>query len=447
MFSNIRQLNFHRRQTSGVALVVTLTMLAIVALLAIAFVMTARTELKSGSAYSDQVAAKGLAKMAVDRAIMEIVRQNASFILSGGEVLTSNLGNCTNPATIANYTINDFTCIDNYTNDIVNPLFGVNCNGGTNSFDFVERDGVLGRSVIEPYWISVRNAQGILVGRFAYVGMGNAVDINAIGNIAGAGDTYQRPADSKFGYGYIGVLSTNALGATNYTRGICADVSLQKFLAKLGYATPAASATRILQFRYGCPASSLPASAGTYLPGNTPPSDSNNDGVNNNPSEYMVTPNLVGINQAIGSLSQLDALPNPIAPDPANTNLANYAFTGPSADSNTTNPYVGTRWNLNAMTNGTAGILSSNVANLAAILANFPQFTTTQRVQIAVNLIDFHTTNRYPSVFTNVVGTATNLVIGVKVTPYLNQVLISNMVIMTSKLISNSPTAKIMTGL
>ena len=107
MFSNIRQLNFHRRQTSGVALVVTLTMLAIVALLAIAFVMTARTELKSGSAYSDQVAAKGLAKMAVDRALMEIVRQNAAYIISGAEYSNVNVGAGVSTNVFLNYFTNN----------------------------------------------------------------------------------------------------------------------------------------------------------------------------------------------------------------------------------------------------------------------------------------------------------------------------------------------------
>jgi len=446
MFSNIRQLNFHRRQTSGVALVVTLTMLAIVALLAIAFVMTARTELKSGSAYSDQVAAKGLAKMAVDRALMEIVRQNAAYIISGAEYSNVIVGAgvstnvflnyfTNNPAILGN---NDYSCIDNYTND-VNPLYGITTNGATlitNSFDFVERDGVLGRSAIEPYWISVRNAQGILVGRFAFVGMGNAVDINAIGNIAGTGDTYLRPADTNFGYGYIGALSTNALGATNYTRGICADVSLQKFLAKLGYGgagstyTPAQAAQRILWFRYGCPAGSLSTlfSPGTYMAGAgsiSSPIDNNNDGVNNNPSEYTVTPSVVGDDQAIGSLSQLDALPNPIAPDPANGNLADYAFVGPSADPNLVNPYIGARVNLNAMTNGTSAILATNVMILTNILAQFPQFTN-NLIQLALNLIDFHTTNLYPSVFTNIIVAplTTNILTGVKATPYLNQILI-----------------------
>ena len=461
MFCNFRQLSVlrrFRRQTTGVALVITLSILAIVALLAIAFVLTARTELKSGSAFNNQAAAKALAKMAVDRALMEIVRQGAGYVISGGEVTTNNI--------ILNYFIsaNDFTKIDNYTNDTVN--FNQLAYGSPPGWDFVERDGQLGRSSTEPYWMSVRNTQGSLIGRFAYVAMGNVVDLNAIGNIAGAGDTYRRPADALLGYGYLG--QTNA--SPTYTRGICADVSLQKFLTKLGYGgagsvnSAAGSAQRILQFRYGCPANLLPAAPGAWLPGSFPPgSDSNNDGEPNNPSEYTVTPSLLGSNQAIGSLSQLDGLPataqQPIAPDPGNTNLANYAACGPSADPNLVNPYLGPRMNLNELTNGTPTILTNSLMVLTNILANFPQFTasfpnysqfTNSRVlQVAVNLLDFHTANRYPTVWTNIPTlNVTNLIIGVKATPYLNQVVISNMVTLTSKLISNNATTqKAITGL
>ena len=448
MFSNIRQPSFRRRPTSGVALVITLTMLAIVALLAIAFVMTARTELKSGSAYNDQVAAKALAKMAVDRALMEIVRQGAGNIISGGEVSNVTIGGIVFTNFI-NYTTNspiyDYSCIDNYTNDIVLPLYGITPSGITNSFDFVERDGQLGRNPsVEPYWISVRDPNThVLMGRFAYIAMGNVVDINAIGNVASTNGTYQRPADTNFGYGYLGKFWTTT--TPNYTRGICADVSLEKFLQKLGYGgagstyTPAQAAQRILQFRYGCPANLLPST--TYSPGINGV-DNNNDSFSNNATEYTVTPSLVGDDQAIGSLSQLDALPitalQPIAPDPANTNLGDYASAGPSADPNLINPYVGSRVNLNST------VTPTDVPTLANILAQFPQFTLNQRYQIAVNLIDFHTANVYPTVYytgTNA-PSLTNTIIGVKMTPYLNQIVISNMVIMTSKLISNNNTTQ-----
>jgi len=418
MFFNIRQPNSDRRQTSGVALVVTLTMLAIVALLAIAFVMTARTELKSGSAYNDQVVAKSLAKMAVDRALMEIVRQGASTIVSGQNLMT-------NSSATAVYSCSDLTQCDNYTNDTLTVcITGTTTNGG----DYVNLAQLSAHSANDPYWISVKDGNGKLVGRFAYLAYGFPVDINAIGNIAGSGDTYQRPADPNFGAGYLGQSWTAT--APNYTRGICADVSLQKFLEKLGYGgagstyTPAQAAQRILQFRYGWDPSTAPT-IGAYIPGFNPPqpaSDNNHDNVNNNPSEYIASGS--GDDQAIGSLSQLDAAPNPIAPDPGNTNLAAYATTS-SADPNLTNSVGFARVNLNAMQS------VSDVPTLVAMLTAAQ--ITTNREQIAVNLIDFHTSSRYPTVYTN----NGNTYIGIKPTPYLNQVLLTNQVV--TKIVTNAP--------
>ena len=91
---------------------------------------------------------------------------------------------------------------------------------------------------------------------------------------------------------------------------------------------------------------------------------------------------------------------------------------------------------------------------LTNVLWKFPQFTnnynnnltqvTNKIIQIALNLIDFHTTNRYPSVFTNGI----NILTGLKPTPYLNQIVISNRVVLMSTLISNNPTTqRAITGL
>ena len=409
MFFHRRPFGCHRK-SAGVALVITLTMLAIVALLAIAFVMTARTELKSGSAYNDQVAAKSLAKMGLDRALMEIVRQGASTIVSGQNLMTNN-------STTAIYSCSDLTQCDNYTNDVMSVCPGSPTTGG----DYINLAQLNTHSANEPYWIGVKDANNKLVGRFAYLAYGFPVDINAIGNIAGPGDTYQRPADTKYGAGYIGQLWTNT--TPNYTRGVCADVNLQKLLEKLGYAGSGISAAqRILRFRYGWDPSTVPV-AGAYLPGNNGV-DNNNDGYPNNPVEYTVTPSLVGDDQAIGSLSQLDAAPNPIAPDPANTNLAAYVATS-SADPNLTNSVGFARVNLNAM------LTTNDVPTLINMLtaAQIP----TNREQIAVNLIDFHTSSRYPTVY----QANGNTYIGIKPTPYVNQILLTNQVV--TKIVTNVP--------
>ena len=390
---------FHR-QTSGIALVITLTMLAIVALLAIAFVMTARTELKSGSAYNDQVASKALAKMAVDRALMEYVRQGVDPILSGGSL---------------NYQASDLTQLDNYTNDIgpASPSSIMGMNG-----DFVKLYQVETRFADEPYWIGVTNpATKMLAGRFAYMAYGHLVDINAIGNIAGPNDTYQRygnfPGNPPL-TGYIGVPSNG------YTRGICSDINLAKFLEKLGYGGTGStidaneSARRILLYRYGWnPTLAVPAlGSRLYLPGIIGV-DNNQDGLTNNPSEYTVTPATIGLNQAIGSLSQLDQMPlnslHPIAPDPSNSNLVNYATTY-SADSNITNAGGGVGCTLRAPINTNDVPTLINMLNCAGI--NHPY-------QVALNILDFHTANTYPTV-TNISGVT---YAGIKPTPYINQIL------------------------
>ena len=479
------------RRPDGIALVVTLSMLAIVALLAIAFVLTARTEVKSGSAYNDQAFAKSLAKMAVDRAAMEIYRQNKGNVISGGETaITSTNGAA--QSIILIYSTNDFTKLDNYSTDTQLLHFGTDESGAIwapyrspttgGGYDYVDRDGQAGRSTVEPYWIAVRDNNGILRGRFAYVALGNMVDLNAIGNInvwaplnsdlKTQNAFYMRPADTNFGYGYIG--NTNSAGT--YTRGICPDISLPKFLLKLGYnsTTVNTSAYCIVAYRYGWvngayPAPFLSNPAPEHWPNGSPSAvDLNNDGVAGNPTDYRVYPNLPGADRAITALSQIYNLNNPIdhaatpgwdpiyatAPftaDTAGSNLSSYATVGLSADPNLSGVYVGPRVNLNAMTNGNAvnnAILSNSMTQLTNILWKFPQFTNNYNnnlpqvnnkiIQIALNLIDFHTTNRYPSVFTNGV----NILTGVKATPYLNKVVISNVVGLLASLQTN-PTVKL----
>jgi len=479
----IHQSHCHRRyhRPDGVALVVTLSMLAIVALLAIAFVLTARTEVKSGNAYNDQAFAKALAKMAVDRAAMEIYRQNKGFVVSGGEVATA-VTNGASQSIILIYSTNDFTKLDNYTTDTSLLTFGNDLNGVPmpyrwpnsithpfDGYDYVDRDGQPGRSSVEPYWIGVRDNNGVLRGRFAYVALGNLVDINAIGNIniwdshanayGGVNAFYMRPADTNFGYGYIG--TTNA--ANNYTRGICPDISLPKFLLKLGYnlATVTNSAYCIIAYKYGWNLSyNAPWIGGilnaVFPGGNTGSNDKNGDGINHNPTDYKVYPSLNTGNQKINSLAQIytnyppidSALTpgwepvyggngSPFAADPAGSNLSSYASVGLSSDPNLYGTYVGSRVNLNLMTNGAAlnnAILSNSITQLTNVLRKFPQFTnnynnnlaqvTNKIIQIALNLIDFHTTNRYPSVFTNGVGANATVLTGIKPTPYINQIYI-----------------------
>ena len=452
-----------RRQADGVALVVTLTMLAIVAVLAVAFVLTARTEVKSGTAYNDQAAAKSLAKMAIDRAMMEIVREGKGEVISGGETSGGQPSSPSN-SYIYVYSTNDFTRVDNWTNDLYlmnNVMTTTIPYGSAPGFDFVELDNQLGRSMIEPYWIGVYATNtikntGTLVGRFAYVGTGGLVDLNAIGNIASSKKSglfkyYTRPADTNYGYGYLGKPKTNA--TPYYSRGICSDISLQKFLLKLGYNkdTVNTSAFCILDYRYAWGGGSFPGSQ--KRPGQDGV-DNNNDGIANNPSEYAVYPNLVSDDNALTALSQIwtkPAIDGAIGwtedligganifgtPDPAYTNLHDYASVGPSADPNIVSPAVGQRVNLNVMTNGNAAnssSLSNSVMQLTNVLWNFPQFTndythnladvTNKLIKIALNLIDFHTTNRYPSVFTNGVGASATVLTGIKPTPYINQVYI-----------------------
>ena len=467
---------FHR-QANGVALVVTLSMLAIVALLAVAFVLTARTEVKSASAYNDQVAAKSLAKMAVDRAVLEIVSQGQGFINSGGELAGGSRYN--SPVArryILNYSTNDFTRIDSCTNDVYVTNYNdvVNSPYHTNGYDFVERDYQRGRALLEPYWIAVRDDKGILRGRFAYIALGGLVDLNAIGNIAGYSSgtfTYTRPADTNFGYGYVGKYSTNppATFPQVYTRGICVDISLQKFLEKLGYADPAHENRLIHWYKYGAnPAMAPPVvpSPTDIVPGQQPGRgnnvfDHNLDGIENNPTEYKVYPVTLPGDAALASLATVQSIEITAdgSYDPAYSNLAKYASVGPSADPNLVSPYVGARVNLNAMTNGNAAnssSLSNSVMQLTNVLWNFPQFTndythnladvTNKLIKIALNLIDFHTTNRYPSVFTNGVGASATVLTGVKATPYLNKVVISNVVGFLSSLATNSATKTIATS-
>src|SRR5882724_910449 len=80
----------------GIALLLTLGILAVIVLIALGFALSARTELKSSSSYGDMVAAESLAKMGMDRCIMELAYQTPHQPFSGD---TNN----------SNYTVADIT--------------------------------------------------------------------------------------------------------------------------------------------------------------------------------------------------------------------------------------------------------------------------------------------------------------------------------------------------
>lgn len=380
----------------GIALILTLGILAVILIIAVGFALSARTELKSSSSYGDMIAAESLAKMAMDRCIMEIAYQSLRQPLSG------------NPT---NYIAEDLTQIDgSWNNDFLMSL-GPGAKG-----DFINLDGTAQRSSNEPYWIVVSNRTGQIIGRFAYVASGSTADLNAIGNISGLGDTYVR------GNGYIGVATNSTAdgcGTNTYTRGICSDVNLVAFLRQLGYASPVVSARGILSYRYGWPAGGAALPLGVYKPGDSG-FDDNGDGVIDSPQEYDPVqpkgcPLLGQVDQAVPDLTSLDS-GLLIAPDPANTNLQDYATTS-SSDPNLTNGYGIARLNLNAMTS------VSNVTDVVNMLSQVPLGNSSismNRTQVALNLLDFHTPNRYPTVYQ--VG-GTNTYVGIKPTPYLNQVL------------------------
>ena len=397
------------RREQGVALVITLGILAVLVILAVAFMLNSRNEIVSAAYYRDMVAAKSFAKMGFDRALMEL-----SYL----DVLS--------PATGTNsgvYALSDLMRADNF-------VFSTGCVGTASRpvGDFVNRDTNPCQSDGEPYWIEIKDAAGNRVGRFAYIAYGGLVDINAIGNIAGASDTFIRTG------GNLGVSNTWANAS---------DVSLADFLNKLRYTLPDESARRILAYRYGWNSVGSPA-LGLHKPGASG-TDDDGDGVADNPAEYNpVTP--IADDQRIGDLAQLDngnpPWPNtaPIAPDATGSiYLKEYATTD-SGESNLTNQLGVARYNINTNLPPLGVVDAFLYTNTVPLLANAirPYLSNSNQVwQLAVNLIDFRTTNRYPTVFTTNLAPVRTF-IGIKQTPYLNQILLSNIVIQT-RLIGPGP--------
>ena len=406
----------------GIALIITLSILAIILLIAIGFALSSRIELKSSSSYSDVVSAESLAKMGMDRCIVEIANQPGHQPLSGD---TNDF----------NYSAGDLTQIDgSYTNDFLGTRY-IGRRG-----DFINLDALPQRGFNEPYWIVVSNRTGQIIGRFAYMASGALADINAIGNIFGPGDTFVRGSSSLLSDGYVGIATTatNAppsVFCTNiFTRGICSDVNLAAFLRQLGYTSWDQKAQRILYYRYGWPGGAATPAIGSYKPG-VLGIDDNADGVIDNPQEYdPVQPDgCPPQNQAIDSLDELDDLVKQIAPDNAHTNLGDYATTY-SSDPNLTNAYGIARLNINEMTGATN---VQDVANMLSTALLGPPQIPMDTVQVALNLIDFHTTNLYPTVY-QPAGSA-KVYVGVKPTPYLNQILDIGTVMVTNQIVAGVP--------
>lgn len=396
-----------RPREAGIALVIVLGVLTVILLIAVAFALSARTEARSGATYGTLVQSKTLAKMGLDRCIMEEIYGLVSIPHSGN----TNF-----------YVAADLTQLPdgNAATDTVSPPFGT-------GYDYVDMNSNGQRDEGEPYWIAVTNSQGQMVGRFAYAvdseeggaggggssGTGSTkVDINAIGNIRGAGQAYVRSN------GYFGIYNVTA--PTNYTRGIAGDVNLAAFLEKLGFTNPSLAAQRILEFRYGWPGyDDIPIPLITYVPGD--PGDENGDGMTDDPTEFRYSPDSgagsLQPDQAINDLT-MQLVNDQIYADTEWTNLPTYA-TIASADNNLVNSANQTRINLNNTNISLAVDVGNVLSNV--LLRALPSNDINQLTQWAVNIVDFHTTNRYPTVYTGGSG-GTNTFIGIKRTPFVNQI-------------------------
>ena len=174
------------RHQRGVALVITLAILAMLLVLMVAFGTLSRTELVASAQYRDYTHSKVLAHQALNRALAEIAQRysaDSTLLNSGISSIYSSID--TNNNTYA--TLLTTAIKSNYVTDIERAVTNAATSsvyaqaGADNVVDYATFPGDLNSKA---QWIGFKDTNNILIGRIAYVVTSGNLNINAIGSLA-----------------------------------------------------------------------------------------------------------------------------------------------------------------------------------------------------------------------------------------------------------------------
>jgi hypothetical protein len=200
-----RSRSFAKTQQRGVALILTLSILAMILVLVVSFATLSRTEGQSAGNYRDYVASRYLAQAALNRAMADVALRfvtNAAAAENGISTLYSTVstnytvvGTQSNVVKYSTLTPSQMSMgmdVDALTNSKITKL--VFPTRGTD--DIVDYVVLPGSSANQAQWIGLKDTNGVYIGRVAYILTSGGINLNAIGNLnvhtAGGGEINAR---------------------------------------------------------------------------------------------------------------------------------------------------------------------------------------------------------------------------------------------------------------
>ncbi|MDD2706514.1 MAG: pilus assembly PilX N-terminal domain-containing protein [Verrucomicrobiae bacterium] len=431
---------------TGSALILTISVLAMILLLVVSFATLTRTDSQSAANYRDYVASRYLAQGALNRAMAQLALQysstgGSSNFNTGISSLQSSVTN--DPSVFYQYISN----ANRFATDIekvrTNTLTGFEyCQAGADDvIDHVVLPGQLADTNLIQ-WIGMRDTNGVLVGRTAFLITAGGLNINAIGNLfANQVETSIKINSRNEGYSVAEINLPAALMA--------ADSNFWD------YASATNGATKILLYRYGkgdgappqtgdgLPSTALTAAA-LNIGADADGRDNDGDGVVDNSEERTgQTPqNFLGLSDGSTSstivvaddgggksdatIGDLKLLHNgTVTADAAMqlcfvnsfrsiqkwfTTQSSVPVAVSSMNLNDTNYYTIARTNE----------FFNSVTNKLAMIAPFSTNSVLDRVQLGANITTYAYGDSLSAPFCQVVGTSN--VVGVGAFPYINQV-------------------------
>ncbi len=409
MTQRLKKFPYHVRSRlqdqSSIALIITLAVMSLLLVLVLTFATVSQVEVQTATANRDIVQSKLLAQAALNRAMADLIQQyqqDSNTMNDGLEgtrsVLTNKNGSFTTVtmADISGYSTNFFTDIEK--DDAVDPRTGrtIATPGADGKLDYVviPADNTNYAPSYIPQWIGIKNTNGDLVGRIAYMATGAGLCINAIGNT-------MRQTN--------GTMVMNSRNQGLYPT----EINLPAALYAMGWTWAQATndATLMLKYRYGpdgFPGTAGDDSATTNTVVRSNGLDENGNGVADENTEDMNDPEevlaasdettnpvitAVGDDAVFTDLKQL--YDNSVIPDAAADTRFSSNFRSVQRYFCTQSPVRISSSLINL--NDTNYVADTNafftaLTNRFAIM-KYPTSNTWEQAQIAANIVTYRTTN------------------------------------------------------
>ena len=171
-----------RADESSIALIITLAVMSLLLVLVLAFATVTRVDIQTATANRDLVASKYFAQAALQRAMADLASQYVyvpGSTNTGVDATWSKISWTNTVGSVSNFSTNFVTDIETVVLDVYNNSVPVVLPGADTIIDYVALPGpsnyVDGAT---PQWIGMKDPNGNLLGRIAFLANGASLCIN-----------------------------------------------------------------------------------------------------------------------------------------------------------------------------------------------------------------------------------------------------------------------------